>query len=103
MPIPTPFPDPNGISSTVELIQYSNTVTNDLFGTMIILAIGIIAFMALGTFPKERAAAAASTLALVTSIMFRQISLVGDLAVIVSFVAMLVSFYVLWRSTETQR
>lgn len=81
------FPSPSdNITRPYELLTYANTVTDSLFGAVILLTIFIIALIALKRHPTSAAFAAAAFITTVFAILFRIIAIISDLVLFSSII-----------------
>lgn len=80
-------PDPN-ITNYVEMFQYANEVTNDMFGVGAIFTFVIITFMATSHFPLQKSAMFASFVGYVMSVMFLIMGLIQEQVAYVLLIVM---------------
>lgn len=74
------FPAPT-FNSFIGMMQYMNTITNNSFWTMIVIAIFVIIFMVLSVFRIEESVLPALYITSVLSILLRVGDLVGNTVV----------------------
>lgn len=71
------YAEPN-ITNYVDMFQYANTVTNDMFGVGTIFTFVIITFLATSHFPLQKSAMYASFVGYVMSVLFLIMGLVQE-------------------------
>lgn len=76
------YPDIN-LTRPYGLFQYANTVTNSMFGIVIIILAFIILMASMSRFGIKHSFAASSFVTLLLTIMFRLLSIVSDAVVFV--------------------
>jgi hypothetical protein len=78
------YPLPYNITGFVSLAQYVNVITNALFGDMILLALGIVLFLAMKGFDDFKTSFSTTAIILVfIAVMFWEIQLISLFALIV--------------------
>jgi len=82
------FPQPN-ITRPYELITYSNTVTDGMFGVIILLCLFIVIFMSLKTYKTSAAMGAACFITTLLAIMLRLMGALSDTILFVCIFATL--------------
>lgn len=89
-----PYPNPN-VTGYVELLQYTNTVTNNLFGLGLLLMIFIVSFLSLKIYTTERAFATASFITAMSSYFLAILGLIATIIVVVPTIMALISIIIL--------
>ena len=81
------FPMPNA-TGIMDVLSYANTVTNDIFWSLIVLAVFITTYMTLKNWPTPQALAGAGFLTFIISLFVWLMSLVSDWVFMLSIAVM---------------
>lgn len=98
----TYFPGAGNVTTPVDMFQYSNTLTNDLFGPFILLGLWLILFLAMKNYPTPRAFASASFTTAIASYFMFIINLVPVGAILLTTIMTITSIFLLY-SKEGKR
>lgn len=89
------YPYPN-ITRPYEIVTYSQTVTNEFFGPMILLAIFVIAFIAMKNYKTTAALTGAAFVTFIISVLFWMIGIAHQNLVIVILLGLIGCFALLY-------
>lgn len=91
------FEYPTNVTNLAEYFRYSNVVTGDLFGALMLLAIFIILIARMKDYPSSKAFASAAFVTALVAVFFRVIRIISDFVLIVAIFLVVVSIIVLQR------
>ena len=89
------FTAPN-ITRPYELLEYSNSVTEGLFGGVIILCVFVISYISLTNHHSRYALGASSFLTMITAVLLRLINSVNDGVVYITIILTVVAMAGVW-------
>ncbi len=92
------FPIPNETYTFVELFVYTNTLTGDIFGYLLLIAIFAISFISMSKFETSKAFASSMFLTTMSSYLLTLLGVVSSGAMIWCTVLLLASVFVLYKS-----
>ncbi len=96
----TNYAMPTNIVNFTGFFSYLDTVTSGFFGVFSVIFLASVVFLATGNFPKERSFALASLVALITSTFYYAVGVGYTPMLVVSVIATLISFFLLFKSTD---
>jgi len=91
----TYFPTPENVTTPVEMMQYTNTLTEDLFGIFILVGLFMVTFLSQKNYPTPRAFASASFTTAIASYLLFIMDLVPVAGVLTATVMLVVSVFFL--------
>lgn len=99
----TYYPQPENVSTPVDMFAYANTVTTDLFGIFILTGLWLIIFMAQKNYPTPKAFASASFTTAIASYFMFIMELIPVQAVLTTSVMVIGSIFFLRAGSKRKR
>jgi len=81
------FSYPTNATKMYQIFQYSNTVTNEWFGAVILIMLFVIIFITLKDYKTNRAFATASFITAVVAVLFKSFSIITDFTLYLFIIA----------------
>lgn len=90
------YPQPNS-TGIMDILLYSNSVTNDWFGVVVVFMVFVVGFISQKHYGTERAVASASFLTAISSYLLFAMGLVGSHIILIPTIMTVVSVFFLWK------
>jgi len=103
MPIPFEYPaSERNITSLVQLMSYTNELVDGWLGAIILLVIGMVAFLSTKSYSYERAFGFSAFLVVICAILLRFMDLINDAVLLVSIVALIGAILILMKERSVE-
>ena len=85
-----PYAYPNA-TDLLGIFTYANTITENLFGTVIMFTIWVLLFLAMGNQPPQKSLTAASFITVIVGALFWAAGIIGAAPMIAAILALIAS------------
>jgi hypothetical protein len=92
------FDYPTNVTSFYDLVRYDNGITGGYLGSLMLLAIFIVGYMAMAAYPIERRFAASSFITFIVCVGFSILQIVPGFYIMITASAVALSGFMLIRS-----
>lgn len=99
----TYYPGPENVTTPVDMLQYTNSLTEDLFGAFILVGLWMVIFLAQKDYPTEKAFTSASFTTAIASYFLLIMDLVPVTVVLIATILTVVSVFFLYGKQGPRR
>ena len=85
------FPEPSNLTRVDEFLRYTNMVSDNLFGTLVLIVIYIISLVMFSKWGMKTSFAVSSYIAAILAVFFKLLGIINELALIIAIIVVAIA------------